>query len=124
MGEPMDRSKRVFGKLSTFEDVFPTLEQVEVTYVETDLFENEKRKGHWWLHGEGGLMPCGNPRCRRGGYELDLEVSKMLREGVTQKQVKIRCRGDEGSPKGRKKGESCTRTLDATIVLKPKVASG
>jgi hypothetical protein len=117
MGEPMDRSRRIFMKPTSFEKGFPTLEQAIVEYTESD-FVLPTRSGSWYLRDEGGLMSCGNPSCRRGGYELDREVSKMVRTGATENKIKLYCRGDEGSPKGRKIGRRCQRSIDATIKLK------
>jgi hypothetical protein len=119
MGEPMDRSRRVFGSLATFDEVFPELEDVLVEFVERD-FVFEKRSGTWHLHGQGGVMPCGNPSCRRGGYELDKDIRLMLRAGVLQKTIQLSCRGDEGSPQGRKIGRKCERSIEGTVTLRLK----
>jgi hypothetical protein len=117
MGEPMDRSNRVFMKLGKFEEAFPELEDVTVEFVEKD-FLLKARSGTWHLHGQGGVMPCGNPSCRRGGYELDRDIREMLRMGVLQKHIELHCRGDEGSPKGRKVGRRCERSIEATVTVR------
>jgi len=115
-GEPIDRSRRVFGSLRSFDEVFPELDDVVLEFVEKD-FLFEKRSGTWHLHGQGGLMPCGNPSCRRGGYELDRNLRQMLRAGVLQKTIEVSCRGDEGSPQGRKIGRGCERSIEGTLTL-------
>jgi hypothetical protein len=119
MGEPMDRSRRVFGTLRSFDEVFAELEDAVFEFVEKD-FLFEKRSGTWHLHGQGGLMPCGNPSCRRGGYELDRDIRQMLQAGVLQKTIKLSCRGDEGSPQGRKIGRRCERSIEGTLTLRLK----
>jgi hypothetical protein len=119
MGAPMDRSRRVFGKLTSFEEAFPTLEEVTVEFTEYD-FLLEKRTGIWKFSWDGGLMPCGNPSCRRGGYELDDPVRSMVRTQAVEKEIKLHCRGDEGSPKGRKIGRRCQHHIEAKITLKYK----
>jgi hypothetical protein len=103
MGEPMDRSRRVFGRLAPFDEVFPELEDAVFEFIEKD-FLFQKRPGRWHIHGQGGVMPCGNPSCQRGGYELDRDIRQMLRAGTLTKTLELACRGDEGSPKGRKIG--------------------
>jgi len=121
MGEPMDRSNRVSLKLGSFDEVFPELEDVVVEFVESD-FLLETRSGTWHLHWEGGLMPCGNPSCRRGGYEVDrIGIREMLRTGELQKEIKIYCGGDEGSPQGRRIGRRCQRSIEGTVTLRLKV---
>jgi hypothetical protein len=116
MGQPLDRSRRVFGQLTSFEKAFPQLESAEVRFIETDFGETV-RTSSWSVRDDGGQMPCGNPHCERGGYELDREVSAMLREDITTKTVSLRCRGDEGTPKGRRRGQDCTRGIGATITI-------
>lgn len=120
MGQPMDRSRRVFGKLAPFDEVFPELEDAAFEFVEKD-FVFEKRRGTWHLNGQGGVMPCGNPSCRRGGYELDRDLRQMLRAGVLRKKFELSCRGDEGSPLGRKIGRKCHRSVEGTLKLRLKV---
>ncbi|MGA3081512.1 MAG: hypothetical protein ABSD44_09040 [Terracidiphilus sp.] len=119
MGEPMDMSLRVFGKLKQFEEVFPALEDAIVDFTEFD-FLFEKRSGIWHVYGEGGMMPCGNPSCRRGGYEIDSKVIEMVRSHQTEKQITLYCPGDEGSPKGRKVGRRCQRKIEAKVTLRLK----
>jgi hypothetical protein len=119
MGEPMDRSKRVFGRLAAFDEVFPELEDAVYEFVEKD-FVFQKRKGTWHINGQGGVMPCGNPSCRRGGYELDRDIRQMLRAGVLTKTIDLTCRGDEGSPQGRKIGRRCERSAEGTLTLRLK----
>ena len=120
MGEPMNRSNRVFGSLKSLDEAFPELEDVVVEFVEKD-FVFEKRSGTWYIHGQGGLMPCGNPSCRHGGYELDKDIHLMLRAGVLQKTIQLSCSGDEGSPQGRKIGRKCERSIAGTLTLRLKV---
>jgi hypothetical protein len=117
MGEVMDRSRRVFGHLDTFENVFPTVEEAVVEFTESD-FGVTKRTGRFHMHYEGGLMACGNPCCRRGGYEFDRELGEMIRNYVAEKSIRLSCRGDEGSPKGRKIGRRCTLSVDAIIRIR------
>jgi hypothetical protein len=44
----------------------------------------------------------------------------MVRENATETTFKLRCRGDEGSPKGRHRGESCTCVVEGKITVKYK----
>jgi hypothetical protein len=127
MGEPMDRSKRVFGRLSTFDEVFPTIEIATISSYEigegvhTFGIDESRRRAF----GEGvpfreGLIPCSNPRCRRGGYEIDASLYDMVREKSTEKVFARNCPGDEGSPKGRKRGDRCRNVLHYRLRIKYK----
>ena len=120
MGNPMDRSKRVFSsQTSKFGEAFPQLEDAVFRYDELD-FGNKNGSGVFSLGIEGGLLRCRNPRCERGGYEIDQEVYEMLRQGISQKEVHLHCRGDEGTPKGRRRGESCLHSVEGKITLEMK----
>jgi hypothetical protein len=123
MGEPMDRSHRVFFKLGPFEEAFPTLEEATVEFTEYDFLQ-EVRRGTWRVSGDGGLMPCGNTFCRRGGYELDREIHEIVRLDSLEKEVRLDCLGDEGSPKGRRRGRRCQRHIEAKIRLQYKNGAG
>ena len=114
MGIPKDRSRLVFMDEGPFEQAFPTLSDAVAEYVEWD-YAIKKRAGTWHVKELGGLMACANERCRRGGYEIDREIHRMIRERLTEKKVRLLCRGDAGSPKGRRKGRRCTCALDAVI---------
>jgi hypothetical protein len=67
-----------------------------------------------------GVVPCMNPRCRRGGYEVDESVYEVVREKSTEKVFTRNCPGDEGSPKGRKRGDHCRNVLHYRLRIKYK----
>ena len=120
MGIPMDRSGRIFAPLTAnFQQAYPTLESALIEFVETD-FGHLLRSGVWDFARQGGLMACANSSCRRGGYEFDFIVSGMVRENLTEKKIDMMCPGDEGSPKGRRKGQTCDHMLEGTIKLRYK----
>jgi len=119
MGEPMDRSKLVFMELGPFQRAFPRLESAVVEFTEFNL-HLKGRSGRWRLEWDGGLMECGNSSCRRGGYRFDREVHRMVRENLTEQTFRIHCPGDEGSPKGRKRGRRCERYVTGKITLQYK----
>ena len=128
----MDRSRRVFGSLKPFDEVFPDVEDADVESTESGKLESRRRaplyhqpdreqprlRFHRIQH--GGLIQCSNPLCRRGGYEIDLILSEMRRSKETERQGSIPCPGDEGSPKGRHRGSRCGNTIDYRITVKYK----
>jgi len=128
MGEPMDRSRRVFGELTTFEKAFPAVEIATISSYEVgkgiymfDAIDESERT----TFGEGvpfreGLVPCSNLHCRRGGFEIDASLYEMVREKSTEKVFTRKCPGDEGSPKGRVRGDRCRNVLHYRLKVKYK----
>jgi hypothetical protein len=128
MGEPMDRSKRVFGTLTTFEKAFPTVESATIaSYEDGDgIFAFEGKRQNTFGPARpfaSGLIRCSNPYCRRGGYEVDLSLSEMVRGKLTEKEFSDHCSGDEGSPQGRKIGKRCYNVLHYRLTIKYKPES-
>jgi len=127
MGEPMDRSRKVFGHLTTFEKAFPTVESATISSYEvgSGVYSYGIDEASRRTFGEGqpfgdGLIPCSNPRCQRGGFEVDAGLNQMVREKLTEKVFAKNCPGDEGSPKGRKRGDRCKNVLHYRLKVKYK----
>lgn len=131
MGEPMDLSKRVFWEKRSFEDAYPTVEAADVEYIETGRqanlmprraspreFNNEPRQQYHSIRSGGALILCSNPQCRRGGYEVATILLAMKRTGETVIEGSLSCPGDEGSPKGRRRGERCRNSINYKITVK------
>jgi hypothetical protein len=118
MGEPMDRSNRFFAKLTTFANACPNIESASVEYVESSFGIEEGK--HFHNAANGGLIRCGNPRCFRGGYEMEIVISGMERNKETESKGTLICQGDEGTPKGRKLGDPCGNRIDYTVKIKYK----
>ena len=96
MGIPMRRDRRLFSELTTFEDAFPQLADAVVEY-------REEGKGASGTSGRGaagdetleGLIPCSNPGCRSGGFEVDRLFHEMLEKGETRREGVLACPGSE-----------------------------
>lgn len=52
-------------------------------------------------------VPCPNPRCQQGGYDLTGAIMHMAHSSEGQYKVRYSCNGHEGTPKGRRKGSPC-----------------
>ena len=129
MGEPMDRSKRIFLELTpSFAKAFPTIEVATISSYEVgesvynfdDIDESQRRTFGEGMPFRDGLIPCRNPRCRRGGYEVDRRLHETVREKLTEKVFAEHCPGDEGSPKGRRRGDRCRNVLHYRLRIKYK----
>ena len=117
MGIPLERPRGLFGSSDKFESEFPTIEDAVIRFTGSD-FGNSPRTGVWSLRNNGPVMSCGNPRCQRGGYNLAGEVHNMIYAGTNEREIRLSCNGDEGSPKGRRPGRECLQRLEAKFTLK------
>jgi hypothetical protein len=66
---------------------------------------------------QGRMLRCGNPRCYRGGYDIGMVGTP----GPDRPEIPVdlHCEGDEGTPGGRKLGESCLRSIKGTLRIEP-----
>ena len=117
MGVPQERSTGLFGSSSKFESEFPSLSDAVIQFTESD-YGNSLKSGVWSLRNNGPVMACGNPKCKRGGYNLASEVRNMIYANMSEREIRLSCSGDEGSPKGRRVGRECMQRLKAKITLK------
>lgn len=96
MGYPMNREHRLFSELATFEDAFPGLAGAVVAYrQEGPGASGESRVGTTADETLEGLIPCSNPGCKQGGFEVDLVVHEMFAAGETTREGTLACPGTE-----------------------------
>jgi hypothetical protein len=120
MGEPMDRFKSPFVSPTTFEGLFPNLEDVIFRGTVGESAHNRDPIG-FSLRERGGLIRCPNSKCWSGGFVVDDPADDMQREGATEKDVRIRCEGRVNSYKGHRLGQPCPYSIEGKIELKFKV---
>jgi hypothetical protein len=94
MGIPMRRDRRLFSEPATFEEAFPRLEDAVVEYREEGpgapgTAQRATARGDTLE----GLIPCSNPGCRSGGFEVDLVFHEMIEAGERERQGALRCPG-------------------------------
>lgn len=117
MGVPSERSGGLFGLSHRFESEFASIDDAIIQFTESD-YGNNPKSGVWSLRNNGPVMACGNPKCQRGGYNLATEVRNMISANMSEREIRLSCNGDEGSPKGRRVGRECMQRLKAKITLK------
>jgi hypothetical protein len=134
MGEPMDRSRRVFYSQRPFDEAFPGVEDADVEYSERGKFDgkvrgslsfsqNPEQQPKRYLHSirqMGGVIPCSNPVCRRGGFAIDGVLLAMRQSGEIEREGSVPCGGDEGSPKGQRRGSCCGNRVRYRLTVKYK----
>jgi hypothetical protein len=114
------------GTTSSFGNAFPDLEEALIQYHETgDGVETVRGFPPPGTYTNPHRVPeqrmrCSNDRCKRGGFDIEYEIRSMVYGKATDREFVLHCEGDEGSPKGRKKGERCMDMLHVRLKLKYK----
>jgi hypothetical protein len=121
MGNLRERGTPFIGTLSSFASAYPTVERAYVRFTETDFGSNPRERVHNLA--DGPRSACSNPSCERGGYDFEFQVMEMVRQGIETEAVEISCRGDEGTPKGRRIGRDCLMSMKGTITIQYKKAA-
>jgi hypothetical protein len=136
MGEPANFAFLTSRK--SFDEVFPNVEDAHVWYTESG--EGDWKVSRWSMPGSlrshstardvtdkhfhnvrnGVVIKCGNPRCRRGGFNLALVLVEMTASRETEREGSLSCRGDEGSAQGRRRGKSCGNEMKYKVTVKYK----
>jgi hypothetical protein len=115
LGKLSDQGRPFLGPRVSFASAYPTVTRAVVRFTETDFGNDPKTRLHDFA--DGPRATCGNPRCQRGGYDFGWLLSEMVREGLENKAVEMSCEGDEGSPKGKRKGAGCLMSMKGTITV-------
>ncbi|GAB6036147.1 hypothetical protein JCM15519_07060 [Fundidesulfovibrio butyratiphilus] len=104
----------VFGEPVAFEKAFPTIDtiklQYEISFVGGFPKKDEYDQGKYTITDKkyiGEYIRCTNNKCYNGGFQIGWILRDMVRDGKTEQEGEIMCRGDEGSPKGRKIYRKC-----------------
>ncbi len=64
-----------------------------------------------------GKIPCGNPRCQQGGYDLNATLMTLMGNRDTSYEIDWSCDGHEGTPKGRRIGDPCMNSIRAKLTI-------
>ena len=85
--------------------------------------QNPEQQPKRYLHSirqMGGVIPCSNPVCRRGGFAIDGVLLAMRQSGEIEREGSVPCGGDEGSPKGQRRGSCCGNRVRYRLTVKYK----
>lgn len=105
-----------------FDEAFPTIDEITVGYKENGymLHPYQKSSGTFTKDHIAPSLPCHNVSCKRGGFSLERVIRDMVRKKQTTLETTIGCKGDEGSPKGRRRGRDCMNHVELNISIKYK----
>lgn len=106
------------GTYTTLTKAHPEVLSATLRYTESDY--GSKSPEQYRDLSNDGRVRCGNTRCHRGGYDLRFQVEQMIEKRLEEEPVAISCNGDEGTPGGRKIGQSCDRRMKGIITIKYK----
>lgn len=112
-------------KTSSFDKACPEIENISVEVEEkgkgsdyrTLGRDNVRRMQYGKNTFPGEYINCSNYLCYGGGVHIGQIVRSMVWEKNTQYDKSLRCRGYEGSPKGRKKYGPCFTRFRVRITL-------
>lgn len=112
------------GKETTFANAYPDVKRVvlEVRQDSNGWYAREEWKR---ITKHDGLspprhIPCLNPRCQQGGLDLEVFIMTLASGSSTTYSNSFSCPGHEGSPKGRRHGESCMNHFELTLTVERK----
>jgi hypothetical protein len=123
------RPNPFFNGVSTFKTAFPELSDATVEWKERrgpedarglDTRKTGFRRGNFTQ----GVLPCSNPACHEGGYQIDRLIAEMLREGETERTGVMLCSGREVGEEVRRGPIRCPYRIDYTVRLIPREESG
>jgi hypothetical protein len=103
------------GEEKTFAQLFPTAREIEIEIEESGARLRRPRTHYFSKQFVAHVVDGGNPRYVKGGVFLGPLVSELIRKGSTSFHEMNKCRGFEGSPKGRRFHGPCDHTFTITI---------
>ncbi|OQA71765.1 MAG: hypothetical protein BWY33_01951 [Candidatus Dependentiae bacterium ADurb.Bin246] len=112
----------VFSKKVGFEKAFPNIEDITVEVEETGEGVYRGVNKYTYKKGDiGEFVDCSNSFCYGGG----ISIGSILREMVLKKETQFDgmrfCKGNEGSPKGKKIYRKCMNQFKVKVNIKYKI---
>ena len=109
----MSQSKPFLGTPTSFCKAYPSFRSLVVRAKHSGEFASPmQRKRVYSETTVPRVIPCPNPRCQQGGYDLIATIIMLEHGRNTRHSVRYSCNGHEGSPKGRRKGNPCMNPVE------------
>src|SRR5947209_7582437 len=102
-----------YNGVSNFKAAFPDLSDAYIEWREQpgpeggpvgDVRKTGFRRGNLTQ----GVLPCSNPMCHEGGYQVDRLIADMIRSDETERQGMMLCSGREIAEEVRRGPVRCT----------------
>lgn len=111
-----------FNGVSTFKSAFPDLVDALVEWRELRGPEDEKggdvrKTGYRRGNFTHGMVPCSNPACHEGGYQLDRLVAYMQMLGEMEREGVMLCSGRESNDEVRRGPVRCPHRIHYKVTL-------
>jgi hypothetical protein len=123
------RPTSFFNGVSTFKAAFPSLADALIEWRERrgpeegpagDLRKTGARRGNFTQ----GVLPCSNPACHEGGYQVDRLIAEMVQLGETQREGVMLCSGREVAEEARRGPVRCPYRIEYRVTLTPRTDEG
>lgn len=116
------RTNPFYNGVSTFKAAFPQLQDALVEWREKTGPEDERagdlrKTGYRRGNFAQGVVPCSNPACHEGGYQLDRLIAEMLALGETEREGVMLCSGREVGEEVRRGPIRCPHRIAYRAVL-------
>ena len=126
LSDQFNRSDPVFSKKVQFIEAFPDIKSIELKTKEKvrryifspDFKEYERTYDLSNMPGE--YLNCGSYDCKRGGYHIGSVIRTAYRNKDDNSSGVLKCPGDNGTPKGRRKGDPCGNSISYGLAIKYK----
>ncbi|HLJ67342.1 MAG TPA: hypothetical protein VKX16_08280 [Chloroflexota bacterium] len=111
-----------FNGVGSFKSAFPELADAQIEWRELQGVDDERpvdlrKTGYRRGNFTQGVLPCSNPDCHEGGYQLDRLVADMLRLGETSRQGIMLCSGREVGEEVRRGPVRCPHRIAYTAQI-------
>lgn len=116
------RTNAFYNGVSTFKTAFPQLQDALIEWREKqgpgdertgDMRRTGFRRGNFTQ----GVLPCSNPDCHEGGYQVDRLIAQMLDQGETEQEGMMLCSGREIGDEVRRGPVRCPHRIQYRAVL-------
>lgn len=105
-------SKPFLGSVSSFKEAYPEIKSLLLNGTQSgEVSRENQRLIHYSQINLPQTIPCSNPRCKQGGFDLMATLITVTHSRMSSYETTMYCGGHEGTPKGRVKGDPCFNSL-------------
>ena len=109
------KNQPFLGKPSSFTTAYPQIKSLTFKGTEGNFLKNDKQEVSYSERSIPQTIPCSNPRCNHGGYDLQGILIAITTAKMPSYEGNFSCCGHEGTPKGRVKGSPCFNRISFKI---------